>query len=617
MCGIAGFCDFNKKSDYKILKDMTDILYHRGPDDSGYSFHNIKYCNIGLGHRRLSVLDLSINGHQPMKFENLEIVYNGEIYNFKEIRRELEKYGYKFKSHSDTEVVLKAYHKWGIKAVDKFNGMFAMSIFDKNKQKLFLCRDRLGVKPIFYYYDRGVFIFGSELKVFHKNPFFQKRINKSALKLYFQYGYIPEPYSIFENTYKLKAGCYLELDLQTFKKKITNYWNIEKFYTKQKIELSENEIIEKVENFLINSFEYRMVADVPIGLFLSGGYDSSTLLALLSKNYKLKTYTIGFEDNRFDEAKYAKKIANYFKTNHTEHYFTKKEFINIIPDIPFVYDEPFADTSMLPTMLVSKLAKKDVKVVLSADGGDELFVGYDKYDLCIKYYNFFKKYPDFLLKFLSIIMKILPYEFFEKLGYNFNTRYEKLYLILANKTKLCKVLSYIFTSKNIDKLFTRNNDNLKTNFDLYLDSFEDNLLLIDLKTYLVDDILHKVDRATMFYSLEAREPFLDYHLIEFLAQISFDIKYKNKEKKWLLKQITHKYIPKNIMEREKLGFGIPIEWLKNNIDEFIKIYLNKSRIEKEEIFNFNEIEKLLKYKNQNFKKIWFLLIFEMWYEKWM
>ncbi|HIC87553.1 MAG TPA: asparagine synthase (glutamine-hydrolyzing) [Aquificae bacterium] len=288
MCGIAGFIDFTKKSDKNLLVKMTDTLYHRGPDDKGYSFYSFEKCNIGLGHRRLSILDLTFNGHQPMSFDNLEIVYNGEVYNFKEIRKELESYGYKFKSNSDTEVILKAYHKWGIDAVSKFNGMFAIAIYDKKNQKLTLIRDRTGVKPLYYYYKNGLFMFASELKAFHQNPYFKKELDINVLAQYFQYGYILEPYSIFKNTYKLKAGHYLEFDIKNKKLNIKKYWDVIDYYNQPKLKISEKEAIEETEKLLKSAFSYRMIADVDVGLFLSGGYDSTVVAAILQSNMRKK-----------------------------------------------------------------------------------------------------------------------------------------------------------------------------------------------------------------------------------------------------------------------------------------------------------------------------------------
>ena len=335
MCGITGFLCFEKKSNKHMLINMTDKLHHRGLS-SGHSFYENQNFNIGLGHRRLSILDLSNHGHQPMHFEHLEIVYNGEVYNFKEIRTELKKFNYSFKSNGDTEVILKAYHKWGIKAVDKFIGMFAIGIYDKNAQKSILVRDRVGVKPCYYYNTDRLFMFSSELKSFHENNRFKKVINKDALALYMQHGYIPEPHSIFENTYKLKAGHYLEFDLKTQKIEELKYWDVLDFYNKSKLNINEHEVVHEVEKLFKSAFEYRMISDVPVGIFLSGGYDSAVVAAILQSNRseKINTFTIGFKGKKYDEIPFARNTAIYLGTNHTEHYCTQQNILDIMQMLP-------------------------------------------------------------------------------------------------------------------------------------------------------------------------------------------------------------------------------------------------------------------------------------------
>jgi len=630
MCGIAGFCDFTKKSDKQLLKNMTDVLYHRGPDDSGYSFYSLNKCNIGLGHRRLSILDLSTHGHQPMKFDNLEMVYNGEVYNFKEIRNELEKYGYNFESNSDTEVILKAYHKWGINAVDKFNGMFAIAIYDKKNEKLILIRDRAGVKPLYYYFKDGLFMFASELKSFHQNPYFKKDIDINILGQYLQYGYILEPYSIFKHTHKLKAGHYLELKIENGEWKIKKYWDVADYYKKPKLDISDDEAIKETEKLLKSAFEYRMVSDVPVGVFLSGGYDSSAVAAILQTNttQKINTFTIGFKEKGFDEAVYAKQIAKHLGTNHTEYYCTQKDALQIIPTLAEIYDEPFGDSSAIPTILVSKLAKQDVTVALSADAGDEIFAGYSKYDTSLKYYNAFNKLPFFTRKLLKSSMeKIDPkYIPFGHKIYNFETRYEKIKNLLVSNSiaNTMKQTSQLFTIDEIEKLLSNDFKEVKTNFDSETHelSLLEEMLMVDYKTYLPDDILTKVDRATMSVSLEGREPMLDYRIVEFAAQLPDNLKYRNGQKKWILKQIVHKYLPKEMMDRPKMGFGVPLmEWFRDELKEMFLYYLNEERLEKESIFNVDEVvylrDSFLSGRNSNARKLWNILMFEMWYERWM
>ncbi|MGA1941029.1 asparagine synthase (glutamine-hydrolyzing) [Arcobacter sp. YIC-310] len=631
MCGIAGFCDFSKKSSSDILKNITDVIHHRGPDDSGYFYDENEYSQIALGHRRLSILDLSAHGHQPMSFEHLVIVFNGEIYNFKEIKLELINIGYIFDSDSDTEVILKSYYQWGIKAVDKFNGMFAITIYDKKSNKLIFIRDRAGVKPFYYYKKDSLILFSSELKSFHKHQNFQKEINKSSLSLYLQFGYIPEPYSIFGNTYKLKAGHYIEIDLKSQKFEEKKYWDVIDFYNKPKLDISQYEAIEKTEKLLKSSFEYRMVSDVPVGVFLSGGYDSSAVAAILQsgRSEKINTFTIGFKEKGFDEAPYAKNVANYLGTNHTEYYCTQKDALEIIPKLSEIYDEPFGDSSAIPTILVSQLARKDVTVSLSADGGDEIFAGYSKYTTTLQYFNKFNSIPNSIKFLISVGMDKINPKHIPILNktYNFATRYEKINAILKakNSVEAMKYTSEYFTKKERDKLLKVGFDDLSTNFDIKIADTNDEInqmLANDYKTYMVDDILTKVDRATMSVSLEGREPLLDYRIIEFISLLPSSLKYKDGDKKWLLKQITHKYLPKKMMDRPKQGFGVPLtEWFRDELKEYFMIYLDEKKIEKKGLFNSKEVIRLrdsyLSGNRENVQKLWFLLMFEMWYEKWM
>jgi asparagine synthase (glutamine-hydrolysing) len=631
MCGIAGFCDFSKKSSNDILKNMTNVLHHRGPDDSGYFYNENAYSQIALGHRRLSILDLSIHGHQPMSFEHLDIVFNGEVYNFKEIKKELLELGYCFYSDSDTEVILKSYHKWGIKAVDKFNGMFAITIYDKKNNKLILIRDRAGVKPFYYYKKDSLILFSSELKSFHQHPNFQKEINKNSLFLYLQFGYIPEPHSIFKDTYKLKAGHFIEIDLKSQKFEEKKYWDVIDFYNKPKLDISEDQAIETTEELLKSSFEYRMVSDVPVGVFLSGGYDSSVVTAILQsgRTEKLNTFTIGFKEKGFDEAPYAKDVAKYLGTNHTEYYCTQRDALEIIPKLCEIYDEPFGDSSAIPTILVSQLARKDVTVSLSADGGDEIFAGYSKYTTTLNYFNKFSFIPNSIKFALSLTMDNINPNYIPILNktYNFSTRYEKINGILKSKDiiEAMKYTSEYFTLKERKAILKTSFENLETNFDSKISDITDDInkmLAIDYKTYMVDDILAKVDRATMSVSLEGREPLLDYRLIEFVSQLPSNLKYKDGDKKWLLKQITHKYLPKKMMDRPKQGFGVPLtEWFRDELKDYFMVYLDEKRIEKEGLFDSKEIIELrdsyLLGNKENVQKLWFLLMFEMWYEKWM
>jgi asparagine synthase (glutamine-hydrolysing) len=630
MCGIAGFCDFTKKSNKQTLVNMTDILHHRGPDDSGYSFYENGFAHIGLGHRRLSILDLSSHGHQPMSFQNLEIVYNGEVYNFSEVAKELEGYGYIFESHSDTEVILKAYHKWGVKAVDKFIGMFAIIIYDKEKEKLIIIRDRAGVKPLNYYFKDGLFLFSSELKSFHEHPKFEKEINTDVLALFFQYSYILEPHTIFRHTHKLPAGHYVELNIQNSEFNIYKYWDVIDSYNKPKLDISFEEAKVETQKLLKSACEYRMVSDVPVGMFLSGGYDSSAVTAILQKDRteKLKTFSIGFREEKYNEAHYAKEIAKYLGTDHTEYYCTQKDARELLPLMSEIWDEPFGDSSNIPTTLVSRLARKDVTVSLSADGGDEIFGGYDKYTQTLKYHKMFSKAP-FSKTFASIMETVNPkYLVGLNKTYNFSNRYEKLKTLLKAKDEIEMMsgITYYFNPSEVDNLLGRTSK-IKTSFDdvmmlgLSNDSI-DKMMAIDYKTYQLDDILVKVDRATMSVGLEGREPFLDHRIIEFVSQLPSTYKIKDGNKKYILKSIVHDYIPKKLMDRPKMGFGIPLnEWFGDELKKYVVEYLDSEKVSKTGVLNAVEVERLKNewLCNNSFgaNKIWLILTFMMWHERWM
>ena len=603
---------------------MTDVLIHRGPDDSGYSFIDSEFASIGLGHRRLSILDLSKHGHQPMRFNDLEIVFNGEVYNFLEIREDLEKYGYQFTSNSDTEVILKAFHKWGVQSIDRFNGMFAMALYDTKLQRLFLVRDRTGVKPIYWYWKNNLFMFASELKSFLQNKWFQKEISINSIAIFFQLAYIPQPWSIFNYTKKLPAGHYLTIDLKNKKFVEKKYWDVIQFYNKPKLNISENEAICEIEKKIQTAFQYRTISDVPVGLFLSGGFDSSVVAAILQKNQNenVKTFTIGFDDIRYDEAPFASQIAKYLETEHTQYYCTWKEALEIIPNLPFIYDEPFADQSAIPTILVSKIAKQSVSVALSADGGDEIFGGYDKYLTAYKkYIILFKRlHKLFGAKNLNRLSLFLQHKGLinDDLLANKVSKF-----VFEDMLEIQKIISYFSTPVMNERIINGYQyKKVESCFDdihqLLNNNSLNKMLAIDYKTYLTDDILQKVDRATMSVSLEGREPLLDYNIIEFMAQLPGHYKILKNKRKYLLKKIVYKYLPVKLMERPKMGFGIPVEhWLNNELHDYIETYFSpqyESVINRKQL---NKIKHLFYKKRINYRFIWNLLMFQMWCQKWI
>lgn len=630
MCGIAGFVDFSKSSTEQQLKSMTDVIAYRGPDDQGQVMTNFQHAVVGLGHRRLSILDLSPLGHQPYNHNKISIIFNGEIYNFQEIRKKLIARGYSFNSNSDTEVIIKAYEAYGLNCIDDFIGMFSFAILDQEKEKLFLVRDRAGVKPMHYYWHNDILLFGSELKSFHQHPAFRKEMDFNNLALYFQYSYIPAPYTIFKNTHKLKPGHILELDLKAKTIKTNCYWNVLDHYNKPKLSISYREAEEHLEDLLKSSCEYRMVSDVPVGVFLSGGYDSTTVAALLQTNRseKLKTFTIGFEEPKFNEAPHAKKVADYLGTDHTEYYCTHKEAFDIIPKLPEIYDEPFGDNSIIPTTLVSRVAIKKVKVALSADGGDEIFAGYTKFPMSLRYTTGMNPWVRTLLSGTMNLVNpdLIP---FTKKAYNFSTRYKKIQLILqkGNPVHAMKVISQFNTAAELKERFLFPFDLPKTDFDIngVLNDFNDDLnkmLAVDYRTFLVDNNLTKVDRATMSVSLEGREPLLDHRIIEFSAQLPSQYKFENGKGKIILKNIVHKYVPENIMNRPKMGFIVPIMgWFRNELKDMVMHHLSDERLRQDGIFNMREVaglrDRYLKGNSENVQKLWHLLIFQMWKERWM
>ena len=635
MCGISGFVDFKAKNGESELRSMTDTLVHRGPDASGYYFDQTDRFSIGLGHRRLSIIDLSPAGNQPMQFldNRYWIVFNGEIYNYTEIKKVLAGLGHQFETQSDTEVILHAYHEWGSDSLKYFIGMFSFVIYDKLKENLFCCRDRAGVKPFFYYWKDEVFLFGSELKAFIANPYFQKEIEINAVGVFMQFGYIPAPHCIFKNAFKLLPAHFLHFNLRTKKMESEKYWNVYDLYNREKLKISLSDAVTETEKVLEKAFKYRMVADVPVGVFLSGGYDSSCLVALLQKNStgRLKTFTIGFEDEKLDEAKYAKEIAGILGTEHQEYYCSEKDALDVIPDLPYYFDEPFADNSAIPTMLVSKMARKNVTVALSADAGDEIFGGYDRYEWMVKYYKKMHAIPPIARKGGAALLRSISIEKWPKFRDNniFLKKYQKLATILHDPSpqNIYMGMTEDYTEIERKNLFNKKIDSIFTahfNQELKIDQFDplSYAMVKDYQAYMVDDILQKVDRATMSVSLEGREPFLDQHIIEWVASLPAEYKIYQGQRKYILKQIVHKYIPEKLMDRPKKGFVVPVKnWLHNVLRPLVDKYLGETYIEEQNIFNMDYILQIKRSyyvtQKENDYKIWYLLMFQMWYERWM
>ncbi len=568
MCGITGFVDKMNISRKEHLIEMTDVLQHRGPDNRGFHMFDLDNLTVGFGHRRLSIIDLSKNGNQPMFTEDkkLCIVLNGEVYNYKELKKELTQNGEVFFSSSDTEVVLKAYRYWGTDFVEKLIGMFAFAILDQRNNKILIYRDRAGIKPLYYYYKDGVFLFASEIKSFLKSPAFEKKVNRDALALFFKHGYIDSPYTIYENCFKLKPGNYIEYNLNSLDFEIKKYWDVIDVYNKPKLKIDYNDAVSELENLFDSAFNYRMIADVPVGVFLSSGYDSSTVAAILSRSKKIHTFTIGFNDEKYDESRAAAGIAKHLGTIHHKEILDENNFKEIADELAFYYDEPFGDSSALPSILVSKLAKNKVKVSLSADGGDELFAGYPKHYQHLNLYKNFLKIPRVIRKLMQPMQNLN----------RFSHRPELFSAKNENELLKIKLETIVFNPQEIMKLLNFDYSELKTGFDEFNllndeNDFLNKLLAIDYKTYLENDILTKMDRAAMSVSLEGREPLLDHRIVEFAARLDSKFKYNNQIPKKILKEINKKYIDPALMHSKKMGFGGPVNnWLKYSLRQEMK-----------------------------------------------
>jgi asparagine synthase (glutamine-hydrolysing) len=615
MCGIVGF---NGRSE-KVLDGMLKSIAHRGPDDFGTYQSNV--CS--LGHVRLSIVDLSTQGHQPMMHENLKMVYNGEVYNFKEIRDELEQKGYGFESNTDSEVILKAYHCWGIEAVNKFIGMYAITIYDENRSEVVLIRDRVGVKPLYYYHDNEDFIFASELKPIMKYKD-DLKISQEGLQEYFQFGYISKNLSIFEDCHKLPAGHYGVYNLNSSEFTIKEYWSILPFFDLPKFQKTEEQLVDELEAILIDAFKYRMVSDVPVGVFLSGGVDSSIVAAILQKHHgDIHTFTIGFSEEKYNEASYAKEVAEHLGTNHTEKILGAKEAKEILKEFVDIYDEPFADSSGIPTTMVCQVARDaGMKVVLSADGGDEVFCGYSRYWKSYEEGKNIFKIPYFLRRLFAFLFSLgkLP------LGNNVKPKLAKIkeFLIAKNWQEFYLKKVSFFRTLDLKSLFR--GDILSLVYGIQISdklSAMEQMMLMDYHHYMVDDILTKVDRATMSVSIEGREPLLDHRIAEFMAQVPFEYKYRYGDSKYLLKKVLERYIPKTMIERPKMGFAIPISnWFETDLQSLLKENLKRVDIVEHNLFSHEYVQGL--YDNSHEKnllnttnKLWFILVFQLWFKKYM
>ncbi|RDC64109.1 asparagine synthase (glutamine-hydrolyzing) [Adhaeribacter pallidiroseus] len=609
MCGITGFVDFTHKTTKKDLEQATKVIAHRGPDAVGFYFDN----TCGLGHRRLSILDLSVAANQPFYSSDgrYSIIYNGEVYNFQEIGLKL---GISLKTTSDTEVILEAFIRWGPEFVNELNGMFAFAIFDLQTQTLFLYRDRMGVKPIYYYYDGERFAFASELKSIIELPFIKNNIsiNKEAISQFLYLGYIPRPNSIYNEVQKLDSGTYLVLSQTSLKK--FHYWQLAE---QVESEVLRNEKLAKqtLKDLVISSVKYRMISDVPFGTFLSGGIDSSLVTAAAQhvSDKPVKTFSIAFEATKFNEAKYAAAVSKHLGTEHYEFTVTEKEALEWVDQLTGIYDEPFADSSAIPTLLVSELARKKVTMILSGDGGDELFMGYGMYQWADRLAN------PFVRTFRKPIAAFLPVlgNRFERAAHVF--QYSEIKRL---KSHIFSQEQYLFSEAEIDKLLTpafRSKPIIQENWNYKSRRLtpKEEQAFFDMCYYLQDDLLVKVDRATMRHSLEARVPLLDYRIVEFALNLSPDLKVKGGITKYLLKQVLYDFLPKELFNRPKWGFSIPLStWLQKDLKYLIEDYLSEKIINTYEVVSYSEVKILkecfLQGKDYLYNRVWLLIVLHKW-----
>ncbi len=648
MCGIAGFLtrgNFTGEDDLANRAErMAAGLVHRGPDDAGV--WTDAAAGVALAHRRLSILDLSSAGHQPMISSSGRhvLIFNGEIYNHLELRRELEGASLApgWIGHSDTETLLACLEAWGIEgALKKTIGMFALAVWDRVDRTLTLARDRLGEKPLYYGWQGRVFLFGSELRALRSHPEFQAEINRDALALLVRYNYIPSPYSIFRGISKLSPGTVLTVSVDNRNQRVDHYWDAKKIIEQAQSDPfpgSPAEAAAELEVLLKDAVAKQMITDVPIGAFLSGGVDSSAIVALMQQqsDRPVRTFTIGFQDNDFNEAVYAKSIARHLGTDHTELYVTSRHAQEVIPRLPGIYSEPFADSSQIPTFLVSELARQHVTVSVSGDGGDELFGGYNRY---VFGWSLWKKLscvplsarkhlaniistpsPDTINRYLGYLKKYLPSHFahvnigdkLRKLSMIMTAKYpSELYHLLVSQWRENKEL--VMNRGEPIEMFADINQQPRTDHCIH------QMMALDLLTYLPDDILCKVDRAAMAVSLETRVPFLDHRVVEFAWRLPLKMKIRDGQGKWILRQLLYKHVPRELIERPKMGFGVPIDsWLRGPLRDWAEDLLDESRLIREDYFQPNPIRQKwaehLAGKQNWSSHLWSILVFQMWHK---
>lgn len=632
MCGITGFLTFRTAEvpDLQILRNMRDALVHRGPDDKG---EYVRSANdqgpfVFLGHRRLSIIDLA-GGHQPLSNEDgsVWVTFNGEIYNFRDLRPKLERQGHRFQTDSDTEVIVHAYEEYGDECFKHFNGMFALGIWDGQRQRLVLARDRLGKKPLYYSHGNETFIFASELKAIVSLPNFPRKIDSLSFMKYLFFEYVPCPNTIFAGVKKLPPACYLTWEKD--KVDVREYWSPLTLESKAQ-KVTEEEAEARVQELLRESVRRRLISDVPLGVFLSGGIDSSAVAAFAQQEVpgRVKTFSIGFDDPSFDESNYARLVSQHLGTEHYEKTMRPEDLLDLVPSLPDILDEPMADASILPTCLLSKFTREHVTVALGGDGGDELFAGYPTYfahKLARQYERFlspFHRGIQFLGNLLPVSDDNISFDFKVKkflsgVGYPEGIR-NCAWLGSFGLDELTKVLSpdlncRFDSSRVVEEI---------ASYERKLPSIDRTKLAqyLDLKLYLQDDILPKVDRASMACSLEVRAPFLDHEFVEYVMALPSTLKLKGLTSKYILKKAMKNFLPGEILNRKKKGFGVPIaKWVKGPLKGLFEEMLSPGKIEREGFLNPDYVASLLQdhlsNRKDNRKQLWTLLIWELWVER--
>lgn len=649
MCGITGFldptCRLGKPELRAQAEAMANTLYHRGPDDSGTWAD--EEAGIVLAHRRLAILDLSQEGHQPMPSSSGRYVisFNGEVYNFGSLRTELEDLGHRFRGHSDTEIMLAAISQWGIlSAVKRFNGMFAFALWDREERKLHLVRDRFGEKPLYYGWMGKTFMFASELKALRAHPDFKTELNRDSLALYMRHNYVPAPYSIYQGIWKVLPGRIATISKSDVGSppQLTRYWSVQGAAERGMAERfagSETDAIACLDELLRDAVKLRMEADVPLGAFLSGGIDSSAIVSLMQAQSAkpIQTFTVGFYEAGYNEAEYAKTVAHHLGTAHTELYVRPEEAMAVIPRLPSLYDEPFADSSEIPTFLISELARRSVTVSLSGDGGDELFAGYDRYFWSLNIWQKMRWVPSGPRTFAAKGLKMLSRDTWESIVQSLapilperitrrspGGKVHRLAELLMAECPEALYLSLVSHWKNPASLVNGASEPVTVLTDraqwAEVTDFPHRMMSFDMMSYLPDDILVKVDRASMGVSLEARVPFLDHRVAEFAWKLPLSMKIRDGQGKWLLRQLLYRYVPKALVERPKKGFGVPIDfWLRGALREWAEYLLDEKRLRDQGFFDPNPIRQMwaehLSTRHNWQYHLWDVLMFQAWLAK--